>query len=179
MYYRLDFDPSLRAGYVQKLSNKHETLISGQPIDESTLKLPWSYSVVFDEDEGLELCDFYPDKNLMSKRLVAELQACGVDNLQTFPAEIANKHAGNVIGDYLAVNVLGLVECADAGASSSSPLADGQYFHKLVIDPAKTRGLLMFRLAESRMEIIIAEKVARALLAKNFVDLTVQPLEQS
>jgi hypothetical protein len=177
MYYRLDSDDVRLSGQVRKDANKHETLQNGAIIDETKLKLPWPYTVVLEDDEELELGDFYPDVGLMSKRLVAALQEAGVDNLQTFPAVLNNSRNGETIDDFLAVNVVGLVAAADLGASSTSQVADVKYFHKLVIDPKRATDLLMFRLAESRMDVIVEERVARAVGSGDFPTVVVEPLD--
>src|SRR5712692_9049547 len=148
MYYRLQTEPSLQAGYIREEANRHETLLGGDLVDEGGLTLPWPFTVVVDPEEGLAMSDYYPGKRLMSKRLVAALESGGVDNTQVFPAEMKKSDTGEVIHDFVVVNVIGMVSCADLDASNSSPLADVRFFHKLVLDPERTRGLLMFRLAE-------------------------------
>jgi hypothetical protein len=126
----------------------------------------------------LELNDFYPNRNVMSKRLVAILQEAGVDNLQIFPAEIKHNLTGEIIDDFVVVNIIGMVSCADLSKSDATPLADVNYFHKLTIDANKTRGALMFRLAESRIDVIVAEQVAQNIEKGNFHNLTLEPIEE-
>lgn len=179
MYYKLHADLSMRAGYVRKTANKHETLMSGSIVDENSLTLPWPFTVEVDPEEGLDMSDYYPGAKVMSKRLLETLRTTGVDNLQTFSAEIRNSESGKIIDDFVAVNVVGMVSCADLDASDTSPLADVNFFHKLVIDPSRTIGLLMFRLAESRMDVIVYEKVAKAIQRGNFTDVTLEPLEET
>lgn len=41
-------------------------------------------------------------------------------------------------------------------------------FTRLTIDPGRAQGLLMFRLAESLIDVIVHEKVARAIAAGQF-----------
>ncbi|UWX03903.1 hypothetical protein H1235_15815 [Pseudoxanthomonas sp. NC8] len=67
---------------------------------------------------GDEIRDFLDASfPLMSRRFVELLQAGGVDNLQLFPAIIRSEVDGSVWEDYYAVNVLGLIACADMGNS--------------------------------------------------------------
>jgi uncharacterized protein DUF1629 len=179
MYFRLQVEPTLRSGYVQKEANQNVTLMRGSLEDEDSLTLPWPFTVIVDEEEGLEMSDFYPDNNLMSKRLVATLQSVGVDNLQTFPAEIRNSATGENIHDFVAVNIVGLVSCADVGASTSSPLADVRYFHRLVIDPKRADGLHVFRLAESRMDVIVDDAIAEAIRTGTFTDVVLESLQET
>jgi hypothetical protein len=112
----------------------------------------------------------------MSRRLVDVLQGCGVDNLQIFPAVISREETGETISHYCVVNVLGLVAAADMGKSKARPLANVKFFEKLAVDPTRARGLLMFRLAESLTDIIVADNVARAIKAGEFTDVTLEPV---
>lgn len=176
MYYRLGTEFTERSGYVSKEDNQHETLLGGSLVPDGRLTLPWPFIVNVDEEEGLEMSDYYPDKHLMTKRLIAALEAAGVDNLQTFPAEITNSETGDVIRDYMVVNVIGLVSAADLAASTTTPLADVKFFHTLVVDEKRANGLLMFRLAESRLDVIVEERVAAAIRAGNFRDVVLEPV---
>ena len=85
--------------------------LRGRLITQS-LDLPIVYTT--NGKSGDEVRDFldtsYP---LMSKRFVELLQAGGVDNLQLFPAVIKSEVDGSVLENYYAVNVLGLIACAD------------------------------------------------------------------
>jgi hypothetical protein len=178
MYFRLQAQPGPRSGYLKQQNNQHETLMIGSLVPDKELELPWRYVAVVNEDYGLAMSDFYPGARVMSKRLVSALAAAGVDNLQTFPAEIKHSLTGDIISDFVVFNIVGMVSAANLGASSSTPLADVQHFHKLVIDPARPKGLLMFRLAESRRDIIVAEQIADAIRAGGFTDLGVEQLEE-
>jgi hypothetical protein len=177
MYYRLQADLSLDSGYVQKEDNQHEPLMNGAIVDENELILPWPFTVKPPE-EGLKMSDYYPGAKIMSNRLVSILQSLGVDNLQTFPAVIKNKQTDELINNFLVINVIGMVSCANVAASESTPLADVNFFNKLVIDPKRARGLFMFRLAESRMDIIVIDKIAKAINDGNFKDIVLEPLEE-
>jgi len=78
----------------------------------------------------------------------------------------------SIITDYKAVNILGLVAAADIGKSIATP-CDGVPlidvdFDELVIDLARTRGIKMFRLAESTNAILVHESLRDALLKKGF-----------
>jgi hypothetical protein len=179
MYYRLDVDLGSMKGYVNRENNQHLTLIEGTIMgDDEGAELPFRYSIEA-KDGAPVLYDFYPSKNLMRQRLVEALQSAGVNNLQILPAAITNSHTGAIIDDYVVVNVIGMVSCANIDESSTSPLADVYYFHNLVIDPARTRDMLMFRLAESPMEIIIHETVAQQIEAGGFTGLILQPLTEA
>jgi hypothetical protein len=177
MYYRLDVKLPPGSGYMSQQANEGYMLMDGARVDESELQLPWPFTLRPDRGKELRLADYYSGKNLMSARLVETLRGCGVDSLQTFEAAITNGSTGEHIPGYLVVNVLGLVEAADLAASRARPLADVKHFEKLAIDPNRARGLLMFRLADSRSDVVIDEKVARQVEAGKFAGVVVQPLE--
>lgn len=178
MYYRLEIKPSLNCGYLELETNQDELLILGEILNEENLELPYRLTIRVNPRHGLEMDDFYPDRNVMSKRLVATLQSSGVDNLQVFPAEIKHNLTGEIIDDFVVVNIIGMVSCADLSKSDATPLADVNYFHKLTIDANKTRGGLMFRLAESRIDVIVAEQVAKNIGKGNFHNLILEPIEE-
>src|SRR3712207_5808238 len=130
MFFRLQAEPGLQSGYLKQQNNKHETLLMGALVDETDLESPWRYTATVNEEHGLALSDYYPGARVMSKRLVETLQGAGVDNLQTFPAEITNGATGEVIGDYVVVNIVGMVSAANTAASVATPVADVQHFQR-------------------------------------------------
>jgi len=166
MYYRLTIEPSLTSGHIQ-LDAKFKLfklfLLRGSRIDEKTLPSPWTFTVQPNPRHELSLNDYYPEFHLMSRRLVGILQAAGVSNLQVFPAVIRNIETDETYEDFLVVNIVGLVSCANAAQSDSADVADKKYFYRLVIDTAKVNGLTMFRLEESRLDVIVNEQVAEGL----------------
>lgn len=101
---------------------------------------------------------------LMRDDLIKALHEAGVDNLQLFPAVIQDEEKQIAHTNYKAVNVIGLIACADMGASTrmdpddDTDLIDVD-FDSLVIDETKTGGALLFRLAESVNAIIVHRTV--------------------
>ncbi len=95
------------------------------------------------------------------------LAEAGVDNLDTYPVRITDTETGEVCEDYRAVNVLGLVAAADMDASNwTDPTGRGLAsvdFDGVAIDPAKTHGLRMFRMAECVSGVLVADVVRVAL----------------
>ena len=154
--------------------------IKGQLID-TPVPQPLQFTVEPDEDdrepdEPGVLLEMYQDSYvLMTNRLVDALHEAGVDNLQLFDAVISDPRTGSISADYKVVNVVGVVACADLGRSTytatGTPLIDVS-FDRLVIDPQRAGGLLLFRLAESLSAIIVHERVKSHLLAKGFDMLT-------
>ncbi|RKG95667.1 hypothetical protein D7V97_36825 [Corallococcus sp. CA053C] len=112
---------------------------------------------------------------LYSDALLAALKVAGVDNLDTYEARIFDPDTGTWHTDYKAVNVIGMVSAADMAKSVATvhdgiPLVDVS-FDRLVIDPRKAHGFLMFRLAENNSAVIVHEQVKQAVLAAGIRDL--------
>ena len=111
---------------------------------------------------------------IMSDAFIAALQQIGVSNVQRFPAEVRSKVDGTVWKNYQAVNVIGLIACADLEASEFTHIADRPEesaapllaFEDLKIDPARAGEALLFRLAESPGTILIAGRVVEHILAQ-------------
>ncbi|VUD66199.1 hypothetical protein TDB9533_03528 [Thalassocella blandensis] len=102
---------------------------------------------------------------IMSKQFVELLQGAGVDNLQVFPAEVKSEVDGYVWPDYYAVNVMGLISCANLEKSDYAEIMPGHYrFRELAIDADKAKDALLFRLQEHSPTIIIHESVCQYLV---------------
>lgn len=104
---------------------------------------------------------------LFSNRMLEALTDAGVDNLDAYDAVIRDPATGKSWNDYKAVNIVGVVACADLSESkwdapSGSPLVDTD-FDSLAIDERKPGGALMFRLAECVTAIVVDEKVRKSL----------------
>jgi len=128
--------------------------------------LPFQFT--FRNTPGRALYAYYSGYCLMSLSLVETLQAAGVDNLQTFPAVLSEETTGEVREDYCVVNILGLVAAADMQQSDAISLGGGQVFSSLEVDKDKAKKLLFFRLAESLTDVIVHEKVAKAIEVGEF-----------
>ena len=106
---------------------------------------------------------------VMSIELVEALRARGVDNLQTFPAVLENPATGERWANYRAVNIVGVIACADMKQSQYVDIGGTGVvlvdFTKLVIQPAKALGALCFRLAESSDILLVHESVRDHLLS--------------
>ena len=174
MYYQLESDEGGMTAYVKRVHATSFPLIQGVPIDAKKEVLPFRYK--YRDPHGKPLFDYYSANKLMSRRLVEALEAAGVDNLQKFETELEDEATGKVSADFWTVNIIGLVECADVEASKTSELGSSFYFHDLVISPEKAGDLLMFRLAESMINVLVHEKVARAIQAGGFRGIVLNPL---
>ena len=108
---------------------------------------------------------------VMSNKLIKALQDAGVSNLQCFPAELRSSVDGSIWKNYQAINVIGLIACADFESSEFTHIIDRPEnntlpltaFEDLKVNPKSTGGILLFRLAESPGVILIAESVVEYL----------------
>lgn len=176
MYYQLECDEHAMTAYLKIENQSSRSFVRGALIDASKEKLP--YRVTFDDPTGSPLFDYYSGDFVMSKRMAEVLQKAGADNFQSFPTEMTNKRTGEVSHDYVTVNLLGMVSCARLDASETSELGSSFYFHNLVIDPKKVGDQLLFRLAESKINVLVHERVAAALKAANLRGVVLTPVEQ-
>jgi hypothetical protein len=136
--------------------------MTGQII-RKTVPSPFIFRLV-PEYEG-ELKAMYEGSILLMRDdLIRALQEAGVDNLQLFPAAIHDEVNAREHTDYKAVNIIGLVSCANMAQSPRmDPDDDSEIidvdFDSLVIDESKTGGALLFRLAESASAIVVHRSV--------------------
>ena len=112
---------------------------------------------------------------LFREDLVEAMQSFGVDNLQTFNVALLDPDNGTTYTNYKAVNVIGLIAAADMAQSDATvhpggPVIDVD-FDSLVVDESKTKGALIFRLAESTNALLVADRLRDFLLSKNFDDI--------
>lgn len=102
---------------------------------------------------------------LMSRRFLDLLEEAGVDNLQKFPAVIKSEEDGTVWENYFAVNVLGMIACADLSNSTYDEIMPGHYaFDELAIHAEKAKGALLFRLHEHSPTIIVHKSVLKYIV---------------
>src|SRR5215208_790718 len=99
------------------------SFVAGRVISEA-LPLPLEFSVSNPAN--------VPPRHLLggmipvaSAQLVESLHAAGVDNLQTFPAVLRNEEAGLTWTNFLAFNIIGLVDAADMSASEFDTILPG------------------------------------------------------
>ena len=115
---------------------------------------------------------------------IAALRELGIYNFDLYDVAILDPDDGTIHTNYKAVNVLGLVAAADMNKSIATvhdgiPLIDVD-FDKLVVDEKKTKGIQMFRLAESSNAILVHETLRDGLLEKGFgSDVAFYDLEEA
>jgi len=105
---------------------------------------------------------------VLSKRFLNALYEIGIDNIQAFPAILIDESERSW-GDYFAVNILGIISCANLDKSSYTNIGAGVIdIEYLIIDYGKTDSTLLFRLAEDPSIIVIHEKIFDKL--DSFID---------
>lgn len=144
--------------------------------------LPLPVQVVIEPGEGGVLPEFTDvPLPLMSRRLADCLKSVGVSNIDYYETEIHDLETNQVYRSLLAFNLIGAISAANLAHSEFSA-PDGPLisvdFDSLVIDENKTRGALMFRLAESVNGIVVHESVKNAIEAAGINTLTFIPPEE-
>lgn len=122
------------------------------------------------------------DAIVMTKAMLAALRAAGVHNLDVYQAVVRHPTTGFETHDYVAVNLIGLVSAVDFSKSkvvggSPDHLLDTD-FEGFAVDPRKTHGFLMFRLAENTSAVMIHRSVKDHLEREGFDQLQFIPPEQ-
>lgn len=196
MYYRLTIDLIRLDTDIDEVSRIHVALTRGRFIEQGCepefhyVFIKGDSFVEFDiededfdfdqavtDSEGAGRYAYYPNQCLMVRELVDEIKRCGVDNIQVFPAIITDERTNEPINDYLVVNILDMISCANMDKSETDSLGDASYFHELVINEEHIPGLKMFRLTEYPPDVIVHEDVANAIRNKNYNGLILEPLK--
>lgn len=117
---------------------------------------------------------------LMSRRLADVLSRSGVANIEFYDAAIHDLESGAVHTGHVAFNIVGAIAAADLGKSvfdDSEGSLIAVDFDSLTIDATKTRGALVFRLAESINGIAVHERIVDAIEEAGIDSLTFLPPE--
>ena len=112
-----------------------------------------------------------------------DLMELGIDCIQTFPVIINDEVNNREITDYLLLNVIGCVSCADMSKSEYKMIGDSlkdnmNIIDKLVIDSNKAGDLDLFLISEDTSCIVISERVYKHLSSKGYPDVWFEELEQ-
>lgn len=130
---------------------------------------------------GLLMPMYHKGILLMSTELIEALRSAGVSNLELFDAVLVDEAQQREYNSYRLVNIVGVIAAADLAASvyraHGTPLFDVE-FDSLAIDESRTRGALMFRLAENLSGIVVHESVKAAVLKAGIEHLDFTPPAQ-
>ncbi len=136
---------------------------------EFTLKYYAQHSPAEDQYMGAFI---YTNPPLWRDDFIAALRECGVYNFDLYDVAIHDPDDDTIHTHYKAVNILGLVAAADMEKSTATvhdgiPLIDVD-FDELAVDEKKTKGIQLFRLAESSNAILVHETLRDALIEKGY-----------
>jgi hypothetical protein len=101
---------------------------------------------------------------IVSHRVRSALDGAGIDNIQYIEARLQPERSNRVENGYWLANIIGRVACVDVLASGVDSLEENALSNcsQFVIDPARTYGLGLFRLAEDTRMIVAAPHVQAA-----------------
>jgi hypothetical protein len=127
-------------------------------------------------DHGPELPEYFKGSiPLFRNDLLAAMLEGGVDNLEGYDAVLVEPDGSKRHHEHKAINIIGVISAADMARSDATVHANGPLidvdFDSLAIDEKKTRGALIFRLAESTNAILVHEKLKNHLQARGFTKL--------
>src|SRR4051812_14105237 len=135
-YYRFHWDADAPARGVRLASIAEQpdtdySWITGSRIRQT---VPEPLRSTLSADAGPDLPDVFLGDwiPLFSKRVLDALEGAGVDNIDTYAAEVVDPRTGRVSRDYRATNIIGLIECADMkkskyDRSSSFPMIEFEH----------------------------------------------------
>jgi hypothetical protein len=187
-YYTLERDPVIEWG------------ASGAPnippevgfLEGALIRVPLPVPVVVPVNHPLDSPPkaYVPGRVPAVQNVLAEvLRDAGADNFEAFPARLTNRAVDAQWDDYVAFNVVGLVDAVDMAQSRSATLIGGGgageppplvAFDRVVLRAGRTRGLRMFRVPESPTLWFVDAGVVRYLRANRPPGgwgLTVQPVD--
>lgn len=109
-----------------------------------------------------------------------DLLAAGIDNIEAVPVEMRDDARKRIIHDYLLLNIVGCVPCADMGKSTVRSLGEGMnVIVRLVVDASRLGAFDLCVAAEDTDCMIVSERVARHLQACAYDDILFEELEQA
>ncbi|MDD3327022.1 MAG: hypothetical protein PHW25_08055 [Zoogloea sp.] len=109
-----------------------------------------------------------------------DLLAAGIDNIEAVPVEMRDDARKRIIHDYLLLNIVGCVACADMEKSTVSSLGEGiDVITRLVVDASRLGAFDLCVAAEDTDCMIVSERIARHLQACGYDDILLEELEQA
>jgi hypothetical protein len=167
MYFKLEETVNLASIHIERPQGFLAfMLLSGKTLPQQTIKHNLEFKMSEGFDENLNLNDWYSSNHLMSHKMVSSIESAGADNIQKWPASI-KLPSGLIKTNYFIVNIIGSYSCALDEKSESTPFADSKYFFNLIIDPNKVGNSKIFRVVESKLDILIDSNIASALKLAN------------
>ncbi len=128
-----------------------------------------------------EMATLYLDPAVIAtKEFYQDLTRLGIDNIEARQVVIQDNINNKRYDNYLLLNIIGRVSCANMEQSDYRTLGDGMnIINNLVIDSRKTHGLDFFLVHEDTDCIVISERIYTYLNSKNYGDLYFQELQKN
>jgi len=116
---------------------------------------------------------------IATKTFYQDLTRLGIDNVEARQVVIQDNINNKTYDNYLLLNIIGRVSCANMEQSDYRTLGDGMnIINNLVIDSKKTHGLDFFLVHEDTDCIVISERIYSYLNNKSYDDLFFEELQQ-
>lgn len=117
---------------------------------------------------------------IATKAFYQDLRAIGIDNVDTLPVELRIGPRKRINRDYLLLNIIGCVPCADMRRSTMRSLGEGMnVITRLVVHASRVGKLELFVAAEDTDCMIVSERVASHLQACGYEDVRFDALRLS
>lgn len=107
------------------------------------------------------------------------LQEIGIKNIEAFPVEILMGPENSINRDYLLLNVVGKVPCANMEKSKMHSLGEGMNsIYDLVLTKPQQEDFDIFLVAEDTDCMLVNEKTFRQIELRGYPDVCFQELKQ-
>ncbi|WP_298954563.1 hypothetical protein [uncultured Nonlabens sp.] len=103
---------------------------------------------------------------LYRDELILWIKEFGVDNIQYRPVHLLDPQDQELEYGYYLINIVGLIKCVKGYDHNAKPLDRPTFLERFTIDPEKTGGAAIFRLAESPRLVIINDELKNYLVDK-------------
>lgn len=113
-----------------------------------------------------------------TRQFYNDLVSCGVDNIQTKQVIIKDTVNNRIYDDYLLLNIIGRISCANMEESEYENIAEEvNVINRLVIDSSEVHGMKLFLVDEDTDCIVIDEQLYNCLSNKDYQDIYFEKLE--
>ncbi|MCF6324270.1 MAG: hypothetical protein L3J89_08110 [Gammaproteobacteria bacterium] len=113
-----------------------------------------------------------------TKQFYNDLLEIGIENIEVHPVIIRDEVNSRIFDDYLLLNIIGRVSCANMSSSEYETLGDDMnIIDQLVLDSSKVHNLDLFLVHEDTDCIVISEKVYSHLVGKGYTDIYFEALK--
>lgn len=133
-----------------------------------------------EETVGGAMSTLYMSPAVIGKKaFYMALTEIGINNIEAKQVIIQDNVNDKTYDDYLLLNIIGRVSCADMSKSEYHSLGDGMHImNTLVIDSSKTQGMELFLVHEDTGCVVVSERVHDHLQSKGYPDLYFEELQQ-